>query len=303
MSAAPSPSADTPDAVGVPATGGAGPGRVAAGRGGLRLPFAGWLGLVVVVFWILVAVFGPWLAPHPVGAMISQDVFDPVSRAFPLGSDYLGRDMLSRMLFGTRFSVGLALAAALLASGTGIALALWAAVGGRLVDELVSRFMDTMISVPSKIFALVMVAAFGSSVPLLLLTAAITYVPGAFRIARALAVQIAALDYVQSARARGETRLAIAVAEILPNLRAPMLADFGVRFVFIVLLLAGLSFLGLGVQPPDVDFGSLVRENLGGLSEAASAVLVPAFSIASLTIGVNLLIDSLPGAGDRAGRG
>jgi peptide/nickel transport system permease protein len=281
------------------------PAPLAAGaaNGGLRLPLAGWIGLVIVAFWLLVAIFGPWLAPHEVGAMVSQDVFDPVSRAFPLGSDYLGRDMLSRMLFGARFTVGLAFAAALLASGTGIALALWAAVGGRVVDEVLSRFMDTMISLPSKIFALVMVAAFGSSVPLLLLMAAITYVPGAFRIARSLAVQIAALDYVQSARARGETRFVIAFAEILPNLRAPMLADFGVRFVFIVLLLAGLSFLGLGVQPPDADLGSLVRENLGGLSEAAPAVLVPAFSIASLTIGVNLLIDSLPGAGDRAGRG
>jgi len=227
----------------------------------------------------------------------------PRDRFYLLGADRLGRDMLSRMLHGTRFTVGLAFGAALLASGTGIALALLAAVGGRLADEALSRFMDTMISLPSKIFALVMVAAFGSSVPLLLVMAAITYVPGAFRIARALAVQIAALDYVQSARARGETRLAIAFAEILPNLRAPMLADFGVRFVFIVLLLAGLSFLGLGVQPPDADLGSLVRENLGGLSEAAPAVLVPAFSIASLTIGVNLLIDSLPGAGDRAGRG
>ncbi len=289
-SAAPGADAPLPLATGTP-------------HGGPRLPLVGWVGLVIVAFWLMVALVGPWLAPHEVGAMVSQDVFDPVSRAFPLGSDYLGRDMLSRMLFGARFTVGLAFAAALLASGTGIALALWAAVGGRVVDELLSRFMDTMISLPSKIFALVMVAAFGSSVPLLLVMAAVTYVPGAFRIARALAVQIAALDYVQSARARGETRLAIAFAEILPNLRAPMLADFGVRFVFIVLLLAGLSFLGLGVQPPDADLGSLVRENLGGLSEAAPAVLVPAFSIASLTIGVNLLIDSLPGAGDRAGRG
>ena len=276
---------------------------VPSAAAGLRLPLAGWIGLTIVAFWLLVALFGPWLAPHPVGAMVSEDVFDPISTAFPLGSDYLGRDMLSRMLHGTRFTVGLALVAALLASGAGVALALWAAVGGRVVDELLSRFMDTLISVPSKIFALVMVAAFGSSVPLLLLTAAITYVPGADRIARALAVQIAALDYVQSARARGETRLAIALREILPNLRAPMLADFGVRFVFIVLLLAGLSFLGLGVQPPDADLGSLVRENLGGLSEAAPAVLIPTFSIASLTIGVNLLIDALPGAGDRAGRG
>jgi peptide/nickel transport system permease protein len=107
------------------------------------------------------------------------------------------------------------------------------------------------------------------------------------------------MDYVQSARARGESRFAIAWREILPNMRGPMLADFGMRFVFIVLLLAGLSFLGLGVLPPDADLGSLVRENLSGLSEAAPAVLVPALAIASITIAVNLLIDSLPGAGER----
>ena len=263
------------------------------------LPIAGLIGAFVVVFWLLVAIFGPWLAPHGVGEMVSAEVYDPISSQFPLGSDFLGRDMLSRLLHGARFSIGLALAAAVLASSTGIALALVAAVGGRFTDELLSRAMDTMISVPSKIFALVMVAAFGSSVPLLLLAAGITYVPGAFRIARALATQIAAMDYVQSARARGESRFAIAWREILPNMRGPMLADFGMRFVFIVLLLAGLSFLGLGVQPPDADLGSLVRENLSGLSEAAPAVLVPALAIASITIAVNLLIDSLPGAGER----
>ncbi|MFO1425695.1 MAG: ABC transporter permease [Steroidobacteraceae bacterium] len=267
-----------------------------------RLPLAGRIGLAIVVFWALVALLGPAIAPHAVGAMVSQEVFDPISRQFPLGSDYLGRDVLSRMLLGARYTVGLASAAALLASLTGTAAALLATVGGRVTGELLGRFMDTLISVPSKIFALVMVAAFGSSVGLLLLTAAVTYVPGAFRIARALATNIHALEFVQAARARGEGRFAIAVREILPNMLATMAADFGLRFMFIVLLLSGLSFLGLGVQPPDADLGSLVRENLAGLTEAAPAVLVPALSIASLTIGVNLLIDALSFGGARTGR-
>ncbi len=266
---------------------------------GSSLSVTGWIGATIVAFWLGVALFGPYFAPYDVGAMVSQEVYDPISTQFPLGSDYLGRDMLSRLLHGARYSIGLALAAALLASGTGIALSLLAAVAPRWLDETISRAMDTLISVPSKIFALVMVAAFGSSVWLLLLAAAITYIPGAFRIARAVATQIATLDYIQAARARGESRFSIAIREILPNVRGPMLADFGVRFVFIVLLLAGLSFLGLGVQPPNADLGSLVRENLSGLTEAAPAVLVPAFSIASITIAVNLLIDSLPGAGER----
>jgi peptide/nickel transport system permease protein len=260
-----------------------------------RVSASGLIGLAIVAFWILVSLFGPMLAPHGVGAIVADDSFAPMSTAFPLGSDYLGRDMLSRILFGARFTVGLALAAALLASTTGTALGLFAAVSGRWVDEVTSRLLDALICIPSKVFALVMVAAFGSSVPLLLLTAALTYVPGAYRIARSLAVNLSRMEYVEVARARGEGRLYITCVEILPNMIHPMLADFGLRFVFVVLLLSGLSFLGLGVQPPDADLGSLVRENISGLGDGAPAVITPALAIATLTIGVNLLIDGLSG--------
>jgi peptide/nickel transport system permease protein len=161
------------------------------------------------------------------------------------------------------------------------------------VDEVLSRAMDTLISIPSKIFALVMVAAFGSSLGLLLAITAITYVPGNFRIARALAMNVVALDFVTVARARGEGAVHIALREVLPNMLHPLLADFGLRFVFIVLLLSGLSFLGLGVQPPHADLGSLVRENISGITEGAPAIIVPAIAIATLTVGANLLIDAL----------
>ena len=264
-----------------------------------KLSLSGRIGLALVVFWLALALFGPLLAPYEVGAIVADDVFLPLSPAFPLGSDYLGRDMLSRVLHGTRFTVGLAFAAALAASSLGTSLALFAAVSGRWIDELVSRAMDTLISIPSKIFALVMVAAFGSSVPLLLLIAALSYLPGAFRIARALAVNLNTMEYVQVARVRGEGRIYVACVEILPNMIHPILADFGLRFMFVVLLLSGMSFLGLGVQPPDADLGSLVRENISGLGEGAPAVVMPALAIAMLTIGVNLLIDSLPRAGRR----
>ena len=143
-----------------------------------------------MAFWLLVAAFGPLVAHYSAGAIVAPDVFDGMSARFPLGSDYLGRDMLSRMLRGARFTVGLALAAALLASLAGTALALLAAVSGRLLDESLSRLIDALSSIPSKILALVMVAGFGSSIPLLLLTAGVTYVPGAFRIARSLAVNL-----------------------------------------------------------------------------------------------------------------
>ena len=266
----------------------------AVGRGlRKRMSLSGLIGLAIVAFWVLVALVGPMIAPHGVGAIVAPDSFAPMTADFPLGSDYLGRDMLSRILYGTRFTVGLALAAALLASTVGTALGLFAAVSGRWIDEVTSRLLDALICIPSKIFALVMVAAFGSSVPLLLLTAALSYLPGAYRIARSLAVNLSHMDYVQIARARGEGRMHITWVEILPNMIHPMLADFGLRFVFVVLLLSGLSFLGLGVQPPDADLGSLVRENISGLGDGAPAVILPALAIATLTIGVNLLIDSL----------
>jgi peptide/nickel transport system permease protein len=257
--------------------------------------FSWLIGLALAGFWLLVALFGPLLAPHGVGAIVAADSFEPVSAQFPLGSDYLGRDMLSRVLYGTRFTVGLALAAALLASATGTALGLFAAVSRRWIDESLSRLLDAFICIPSKILALIMVAAFGSSVPLLLLTAAVTYVPGAYRMARSLSVNLSQMDYVQVARARGEGRLHIACVEILPNMIRPMLTDFGLRFIYVALLLSGLSFLGLGVQPPHADLGSLVRENISGLGDGAPAVIMPALAIATLTIGVNLLIDSTTG--------
>lgn len=259
------------------------------------LSISGMVGLVLVMFWLLIALIGPLIAPHEVGAIVAYEVYEPMSSAYPLGTDYLGRDVLSRILYGARFTIGLAFAAALLASVTGTASALFATVSGHWTDELLSRLMDTLISIPSKVFALVMVAVFGSSAPLLVIIAALTFTPGAYRIARALAINLNEMDYVQVARARGEGRGYIARVEILPNMIHSLLTDIGLRFVFIVLLLSGMSFLGLGIQPPDADLGSLVRENMSGLAEGAPAILMPALAIASLTIGVNLLIDSLRG--------
>ncbi len=257
-------------------------------------PILGVIGLAVVLFWVAMALVGPAIAPHDAGRVVDMDVFGPLSAEFPLGTDYLGRDMLSRILYGTRYTVGVALAATVIASGSGLLLGMSAAVWGGAYDAALSRALDTLVSIPSKMFALVVVAALGSSVPVLVLTAGVIYTPGAYRIARSLAVGINAMDFVRVARARGEGTWFIVREEILPNIIGPVLADFGLRFVFIVLLLSGLSFLGLGVQPPKADWGSLVRENIGGLPEGAPAVLMPALAIATLTIGMNMLIDSVP---------
>ncbi len=254
----------------------------------------GRIGLAIVLACALVAILAPLLAPYPIGKIVDTDYYGPMSGKLWLGSDYLGRDMLSRIILGTRYTVGIALGAVVIACAGGVVLGMAAAVIGGWVDLVLSRFFDALNSIPSKLFGLMMVAAVGSSIPVLILTLAVIYLPGAYRFARALAVNVNTMDFITVARIRGEGPLYLVLSEILPNIRGPVLADLGLRFVFIVLLLSGLSFLGLGVQPPNADWGALVRENLGGLPYGAPAVIFPSIAIASLTISVNLLIDNLP---------
>lgn len=263
-------------------------------RTGYRVNTVGILSFLIVLAWAIVAVLAPWIAPHPVGAIVDFDFFGPMTAQFPLGTDYLGRDILSRILYGARYTVGISLAAVCLACFCGVSLGMTAAVIGGRFDSALSRFLDAFMSIPNKILALVVVAAVGSSIPVLVIMLGVIYAPGCYRFARALAVNINTMDYVTVARARGEGIAYLIRAEILPGIIGPVLADFGLRFVFIVLLLSSMSFLGLGVQPPFADWGALVKENIGGLSFAAPAVIFPSVAIASLTISVNLLIDNLP---------
>ncbi|RIY02613.1 ABC transporter permease [Aureimonas flava] len=269
-------------------------GKRRGGRFGYRVNAVGVIAFLVILAWAAVAVLAPVIAPHPVGEIVDFDFFGPVSAAYPLGTDYLGRDVLSRIVYGARYTVGISLAAVTIACVLGVALGMTAAVVGGWFDAALSRLFDALTSIPNKILALVLVAAVGSSIPILILTLAFIYVPGSYRFARSLSVNVNAMDYVTVARARGERLGYLIRAEILPGILGPVLADVGLRFVFIVLLLSSLSFLGLGVQPPDADWGALVKENIGGLSFAAPAVIFPSVAIASLTISVNLLIDNLP---------
>jgi peptide/nickel transport system permease protein len=263
-------------------------------RFGYRINPVGLAAAAIVLFWAAIALFASYLIPHSIGEIIDADYFGPVSRELWLGSDYLGRDMFSRILMGARYTVGISLAAVAIACVSGVTLGMVAAISGGWPDMILSRFLDAMSSIPSKLFSLVVVAAVGSSIPVLIIMLSVIYIPGAYRFARALAVNINTMDFVMVARIRGEGTGYLIRAEILPNIIGPVLADLGLRFVFIVLLLSGLSFLGLGVQPPYADWGALVHENLGGLPFAAPAVMFPSLAIASLTISVNLLIDNLP---------
>jgi len=261
---------------------------------GYAFNWTGRIGLALILFWAVVAMFGRWFTPYPVGARVDWDYFGGISAEYWMGTDYLGRDIFSRVLMGARYTVGIALAAVTLACTIGVVLGMIAAVIGGWFDTLLSRFLDAFNGIPSLLFGLVVVAAVGSSIPVLVLTLAAIYMPGAYRFARALAVNINTMDFVTVARARGEATPYLIRREILPNILGPVLADLGLRFVFIVLVLSGLSFLGLGVQPPNADWGALVRENIEGLSLGAPAVIFPSIAIASLTISVNMFIDNLP---------
>ncbi|MFW2541231.1 ABC transporter permease [Primorskyibacter sp. 2E107] len=256
--------------------------------------WVGRIGLAVILFWAVVAVAGPYMAPYPPGEIVDWDYFGPVTSEFWMGTDYLGRDIFSRIIMGARYTVGIALAAVTLACTIGVLLGMVAAVAGGWFDMILSRFLDAYNGIPSLLFGLVVVAAVGSSIPVLVLTLTAIYMPGSYRFARALAVNINTMDFVTVARARGEGTPYLILREIFPNILGPVLADLGLRFVFIVLVLSGLSFLGLGVQPPNADWGALVRENIEGLSLGAPAVLFPSVAIASLTISVNMFIDNLP---------
>jgi len=263
-------------------------------RLGYRFNLVGMIALGIILLWAGVAIFAPQIIPHSIGEIVDSDYFGPMSRDLWFGSDYLGRDIFSRILMGARYTLGISLAAVTIACFSGVALGMTAAVAGGWLDGMLSRFLDALNSIPSKLFGLVVVAAVGSSIPALIGTLSVIYTPGAYRFARALAVNVNTMDFIVVARIRGERLPYIIASEILPNILGPVLADLGLRFVFIVLLLSGLSFLGLGVQPPYADWGALVRENIAGLPFGAPAVIFPSLAIASLTISVNLLIDNLP---------
>lgn len=282
-------SVEDPRLISSPAMGPSG----AAGRAWGRLSWTGRVGAAGLGFWALVALFGPYLAPFHEAEIIADDSFLPIGGEFWLGSDYLGRDTLSRIVWGARTTIGIALAATLLAYAIGIPLGIAAAVSGGWTDTLLSRANDVLLALPNIMLGLIVVAALGTSIPILIGTAGLVYASGIFRLARALGQDIVVQDFVAAAKARGEGVRWIIRREILPNAAMPLATDFGFRMVFIILFTSSLSFLGLGVQPPTADWGSMVRENMQGLSYGALASIWPALAIASLTIAINLIVDDL----------
>lgn len=249
-----------------------------------------WFGLVVMTLFVIVAVFAPLLAPYPEAANVGG-TWDPPSAKMWLGADQIGRDMFTRVMYGSRMTIGVALAITTLSFLIGIVVGFVSAVLGGWVDIFFTRLVDVMLSIPSLIFALIILGVFGSSIPVLILTIAVLDSTRVFRISRALGMNLTVMEYVEAARLRGEGLWWVIRREILPNAWAPLVSEFGLRFCFNFLFIAGLSFLGLGIQPPYADLGGMVRENAAAINFGMLAPIYPAATIALLTVSINLVVD------------
>ena len=259
---------------------------------GHRAPVTALIGLAIVAIALFVALFGPWFAPYGQSQSVG-DTWAPASAQMWLGADQIGRDMLTRLIYGARTTIGIAAAATVLSFFIGITFGFTAAVMGSWVDMLLSRLVDVILSIPSLVLALIILGVFGSSIPVLIVTIAVLDSTRVFRLARALGKNLTVLEFVEVARLRGEGLWWIISREILPNAAAPLISEFGLRFCFNFLFVATLSFLGIGVQPPYADWGGMVRENAAAINFGIYAPLYPAFAIATLTVGVNLVVDWL----------
>lgn len=257
---------------------------------GYKPSTSAWIGILIIAMFLFIAVFADWIAPFPEEETVSA-TWDPPSGDYWLGTDNIGRDMLSRLIFGARMTIGVALVTTILSFILGTVTGFLAAVGGQVIDQALSRLVDVMLSIPLLIFALIILSMFGSSIPTLIMTIAVLDSTRVFRLSRAVAMNLVVMEYVEVARLRGEGLWWVMRREILPNALPPMISEFGLRFCFNFLFVAGLSFLGLGIQPPYADWGGMVRDNAKAISFGLPAPLWPAFAIAIMTVGVNLVVD------------
>ena len=261
-----------------------------------KAPLSAWFGMIVLAIYAVLAIFAPLIAPYG-EADNSFAAYAPWSADHWLGTDQIGRDILSRLIYGARNTIGIALATTLLAFAIGGGLGLVAAINRSWLDQLLSRGVDVLMAIPSLIFALMLLSIFGSTVWNLIVIIAVLDSTRVFRLTRSVAVGVVVMDYVEAARLRGEGLAWIMRREILPNILPPMVAEFGLRFSFVFLTIAALSFLGVGVQPPTADWGSMVRENASLIQfaqydiKAGITPLLPAAAIALLTVAVNFIVD------------
>jgi peptide/nickel transport system permease protein len=255
-------------------------------------PATAWFGFIVVAGYALTAIFAPALAPFSETEIVGGE-YEPWGREFLLGTDNLGRDMLSRIIYGARNTVGIALLTTVLSFIVGGLAGLLAATVGGAIDQIIGRTVDVLMAIPILIFALLLLTIVGASVFNMIMVIALLDATRVFRLARAAAMNVVVMDFVEAARLRGEGLWWLIRREILPNIMVPLTAEFGLRFCFVFLFIAALSFLGLGIQPPTADWGSMVRENATLITFGDITPLLPAGAIALLTVAVNFVVDWL----------
>jgi peptide/nickel transport system permease protein len=253
-------------------------------------PMSARIGLAMILINIFAAIFCPVIAPYSETEIVG-DVWAPMSKSNLLGTDHLGRDLFTRLMYGARNTIAIAFITTMLSFLVGTICGFFAATLGGWTDLTLSRMVDVMMAFPTLIFALMALSIVGTSVTALILIIAMLDSTRVYRLARAVAMDIEVMEFVEAARLRGERIWWLMRHEILPNAMPPLVAEFGLRFCFVFLFIAALSFLGLGIQPPTADWGSMVRENSGAITFGIFVPLWPAGAVAFLTVGVNLVVD------------
>ncbi|HBP85197.1 MAG: ABC transporter permease [Proteobacteria bacterium TMED51] len=253
-------------------------------------PLTAKLGILAILGYAFVAIFAPLLTPYAETAIVGGS-YELWSDEYPLGTDNIGRDMLTRLIYGARNTIGIAFLTVALAFVVGGVVGMLAAILGGWYDMVIGRFVDILMAIPSLVFALLLLTVFGTSIPSLVIIIALLDSTRIFRIARSAAMNVVVMEFVEAARLRGEGMAWVIRKEVLPNIMAPLLAEFGLRFCFVFLFIAALSFLGLGIQPPLADWGSMVRETATLINYNDITPLLPAAAIAGLTVAVNFVVD------------
>lgn len=255
-----------------------------------RAPVSAWFGMMVILIYALCAIFAPLIAPYGEADVVGG-AYRPASAEFLLGTDQIGRDIFSRLIYGARNTIGIALLTTLLSFCVGGSLGVLAALMRGWFDQGMSRLIDAFLAIPVLIFALMLLAVFGKSVVNLIVILALLDSTRVFRVARATALNVTVMDFVEAAKLRGEGTGWIVFREILPNIMPPLVTEFGLRFCFVFLTISALSFLGVGIQPPTADWGSMVAENKTLITYGNPTPLYPAGAIALLTVAVNFVVD------------
>jgi peptide/nickel transport system permease protein len=253
-------------------------------------PISAWFGMIVILFYAFCALFAPLIAPYGEAQIIGK-AYEQSSAQHWFGTDQIGRDVLTRVIYGARNTIGIALATTLISFAIGGTLGVYAAVTRGWLDQIVSRLVDALMSIPVLIFALMLLAVFGKQLIILILIIAVLDSTRVFRLARNVSLSVAVMDYVEAAKLRGEGLGWVVFREIIPNVLPPLIAEFGLRFCFVFLTIAALSFLGVGIQPPTADWGSMVAESKTLITYGRVQPLIPAGAIALLTVAVNFVVD------------